>query len=159
MEIVRLPACRGRLARCVRRARATITATDARARHHTTADTETRRVTAHRRRIATQVRHIADRRRHIEGRLLRIAEDHRIARLPLAADRLRTAEVRRRIVQQRRPITVAATAVEDIAAALVAEVAVVPTTVVAAEAVPTVEAAVVDTPRPVEDMADTDNKT
>lgn len=97
-----------------------------------------------------------DRRRRIEDRLPRIAEDHRIARLTLAPDRLRTAEDRRRIVRQRRLL--AATAVEDIAAALVAEVAVVPTTVVAGEAAPTVEAAVVDTPRQVEAMADTGKK-
>ena len=95
---------------------------------------------------------MVDRRRRIEDRLLRIAEDHRIARLPIAADHLRTVEARRLIAQQRRRIMAAATAV------VAAVVGVVPLTAVAGAVAPTAEALVAGMPRPAAAMADTVNK-
>lgn len=148
----RAPAFRGQLARCDRRARAAITDTAVRrAGHLTVADTETHRVRARRRRTAIRARRMVDRHRRIEDRLLRIVEGHRIARLPIEADRLPTVEARPLTVQQRRLHMAAATVVEVIVAAEVAEAA---TTAEAGAVAPTAEAVVVGMPRQVEDMAD-----
>jgi len=136
METVRQPVCCGRLVLCVRLARATITATDARARHRT----------------ATRARLMADRRRRTGDRLLPIAEDHRIACHLIAADRLPTVKGRHLIARQPRLTMVAVTAVEGIAAAVIAAVVGVPITGVVAEA-PTAEVAA-GMPPPAEDMAD-----
>jgi hypothetical protein len=96
---------------------------------------------------------MVDRRRRIEDRLLRIAEDHRIARLLIVADRPRMVEARRLIAQQRRRTMAVAPAV----AAITAEAGVAPIT--AGAVAPTAEVVVADMPRPVEDMADTGKKT